>query len=159
VSDRAYACPGYGQLLGGAGLRPSVPPGIRSLGSAYSYKYKSKKTIFCLPLVHIIYGPAWLIGFRPAKDFIAIGNIVVGVIAIGGFAAGIITLAGIGQGLFCVEGIAIGLGVGIGGISTGYLVVGGLAIGVHAVGGLGIGVHALQNNPHLLDSLRKLFPK
>jgi hypothetical protein len=57
-----------------------------------------------------------------------------------------------------LAGVAIGLGIGIGGIATGYLAVGGVAIGVYAIGGLGIGTHTLQNDPHLLDALKKLFP-
>ncbi len=56
-----------------------------------------------------------------------------------------------------IAGIALGLGVGIGGIAMGYLAVGGLAVGVYAIGGLGIGVHTLQNDPRILDTVRKLF--
>ena len=156
VSDKAPACPGCGYPLYGGGV--PLPPG-RSTGLPYSYEYKSSKTVFGMPLVHIVYGPAWAGGLRPAKGFIAIGNIAVGVIAIGGFAAGLITIAGIGLGAVCLAGVAIGLGIGIGGIATGYLAVGGVAIGVYAIGGLGIGIHTLQNDPHLLDSLRKLFPR
>jgi hypothetical protein len=135
-------------------MREAGPAGR---GQPLSYEYKSKRTIFGLPLVHIVYGPAWLVGFRPARGFIAIGNVAVGVIAIGGFAAGLITLAGIGFGFVCIAGIALGLGVGIGGIAMGYLAVGGLAVGVYAVGGLAIGVHTLQNDPRILDTIRKLF--
>ena len=149
VSDRAYACPSCGH--------PMREGGLRGHGQAYSYEYKSKKTIFGLPLLHIVYGPAWLVGFRPAKGFIAIGNVALGVIAIGGFAAGLFTLAGVGFGFVCIAGIAIGLGVGIGGIAMGYLAVGGLAVGVYAIGGLGIGVHTLQNDPRILDAVHKLF--
>jgi hypothetical protein len=131
--------------------------GMGGRGTPFSYEYRSKRTLFGLPLIHIVYGPAWLVGFRPAKGFIAIGNIAVGVIAIGGFAAGLITLAGIGFGFVCIAGIAVGIGVGIGGIALGYLAVGGLAIGVYAIGGLGIGVHTLRNDPRLLDSIRQFF--
>jgi hypothetical protein len=160
VSDRAYACPGCGHPLWQAGSQPGAMQGrMQGAAGAYAYEYKSKRTIFGLPLVHVVYGPVWLIGLRPARGFIAIGNIAVGVIAIGGFAAGLISIAGIGLGVVCLAGVAIGLGIGIGGIATGYLAVGGLAIGVYAIGGLGIGTHTLQNDPRLLDSLRKLFPR
>ena len=158
VSDRAYACPGCGHPLPGAGLRPNMYPfGTRGLGSAFPYEYKSSKTLFGLPLVHIVYGPAWAGGLKPARGFIAIGNIAIGVVAIGGFALGLFTLAGIGLGFICIAGIALGIGAGVGGIATGYYALGGLAIGVYAIGGLGIGVHTLQNDPHILDSVRKLF--
>jgi len=150
VSDKAYACPGCGYPL-----RAGAPPGGRGLASVY--EYKSSRTVFGLPLIHIVYGPAWAGGFKPARGFIAIGNIALGVIAIGGFAAGVFTLAGIGLGLVCIAGMAFGIGVGIGGIATGYLAIGGMAIGVYAIGGLGIGSHTLMNDPHLRDTLKNLF--
>ena len=155
VSDKAAACPACGYPIRDGGSAPSGPLPFR----APFFEYKSKRTVFGLPLIHVVYGPAWAGGLRPAKGFIAIGNIAFGVIAIGGFAAGIITLAGIGLGLVCIAGLALGLGVGVGGIATGYLAVGGVAIGVYAVGGLGVGTHTLMNDPHLMDGLRKLFPK
>lgn len=153
VSDQATSCPGCGYPLLG-GHRPGEPGGpARPL----SYEYKSKKTVFGLPLVHIVYGPVWAVGFKPARGFIAIGNIAVGVIAIGGFAAGIFTLAGIGIGLVCMAGLAFGIGVGVGGIATGYLALGGIAIGAYAIGGLAIGTHTIYNDPRILESIRRLF--
>jgi hypothetical protein len=160
VSDKAYACPSCGHPMREAGWREAGPPrGTSEAGSATACKYRSKTTIFGLPLLHIVYGPAWLASFRPARGFIAIGNVAIGVIAIGGFAVGLITLAGIGLGLICIAGIAIGIAASIGGIATGYLAVGGLAVGVYAIGGLGIGVHTLANDPHLFDWFRRLFPR
>jgi hypothetical protein len=150
ISDGALACPGCGFPL-----RGGRPAGRFGLGACY--EYKSSRTIFGLPLVHIVYGPAWAGGFKPARGFIAIGNVAIGVIAVGGFAAGLFTLAGIGLGLVCVAGLAFGIGVGVGGIATGYLAVGGMAIGVYAIGGLGIGVHTLFNDPQLRAMLRRLF--
>jgi len=165
VSDQAPICPGCGYpLVMGRRPRPGdTGPGGPVPGDAslprptLSYEYKSKKTVLGLPLVHIVYGPAWAVGFRPARGFIAIGNIAIGVIAIGGFAAGVFTLAGIGLGLVCVAGLAFGIGVGLGGIATGYLALGGIAIGAYAVGGLTIGAHTFFNDPHLSETLRRLF--
>ncbi len=142
--------PGPGQL----------GPGVSGPGygdRAFPYEYKSKRTIFGMPLVHIVYGPAWITGFRPARGFIAIGNVAVGVIAIGGFAAGLLTLGGIGLGLFCIAGLAFGIGLGIGGIATGYIALGGIAIGTYAIGGLAVGAHTIFNDPHLGESIRKIF--
>lgn len=153
ISDQAASCPECGYPIPG---RNAIFPGRFPFG-ARTMEYKSKRTLFGLPLVHIVYGPAWMNGFRPAKGIIAIGNIAVGVIAIGGFAAGIFSLAGIGFGLFCFAGIALGIGVGIGGIATGYLAVGGMAIGVYAVGGMAIGTHTLLGDPQFRESLRKIF--
>jgi hypothetical protein len=152
VSDQADTCPGCGYPLKDK-LNPSGTGGpLRPL----IYEYKSPKMIFGLPLVHIVYGPAWAGGFKPARGIIAIGNVALGIIAIGGFAAGIFTLAGIGLGIFCLAGIAFGIGVGIGGIATGYLALGGIAIGTYAVGGLAIGAHTIYNDPHVRDTIRKL---
>lgn len=151
ISDRAQACPGCGHPLVERGPRPGARP--------YPYEFKSQIRIFGLPLVHIVYGPAWLVGFKPAKGIIAIGNMAVGVVAFGGLAAGLITISGIGFGLICLGGVALGIGLGIGGLATGYLAIGGLAVGYYAIGGLGIGAHTLQNDPHLFDTLRKLFPR
>ncbi len=165
VSDRAPACPGCGYPLPGAGMpQPQPPgppgapfPGMRGAGLPYSYEYKSSRTIFGLPLVHIVYGPAWAGGLKPARGFIAIGNIAIGVIAIGGFALGLVTLAGIGLGFVCIAGIALGIGAGVGGIATGYYAIGGVAIGVYAIGGLAIGTHTPFNDPELMDRIRRLF--
>ena len=161
VSDKAPACPGCGYPLPGTGMPlPGTPlPGLRRGAFSYPFEYKSEKTIFGLPLVHVVYGPAWAGGLKPAKGFIAIGNIAIGVIAIGGFAFGLLTLAGIGLGFISIAGLAFGIGAGVGGIATGYYALGGVAIGVYAIGGLGIGAHTLANDPHLLDSFKKLFPR
>ena len=154
VSDKASACPSCGYPLRESWLS-QLGAGLQ--GTARSYEYKSSKTVFGLPLIHIVYGPAWATGFRPAKGFIAIGNIAVGVIAIGGFAAGLFTLAGIGLGGVCIAGMAFGIGAGIGGIATGYLAIGGVAIGVYAIGGLAVCTHTPFNDPKLVESLRRLF--
>lgn len=151
VSDKAEACPACGRPLTEPGMWPGSPP--------YKYEFKSQTRIFGVPLVHIVYGPAWLVGFKPARGIIAIGNMAVGVVAIGGLAAGVITISGIGFGLVCLGGVALGIGLGVGGLATGYLAIGGLAAGYYAIGGLGIGTHTLQSDPHLIESLRRIFTK
>jgi hypothetical protein len=162
VSDKAPACPGCGYPLPGMGTSQPQPPwppvpGVRRAGCPYAYEYESRKTIFGMPLVHIVYGPAWAGGLRPAKGFIAIGNVAIGVIAIGGFALGLFTLAGIGLGVLSIAGIALGIGAGVGGIATGYYALGGVAIGAYAIGGLAIGAHTPFNDPELMDRIRRLF--
>jgi hypothetical protein len=153
VSDQAASCPGCGYPL--KDKSPLTTPGglLRSL----VYEYKSPRTIFGLPLLHIVYGFSGAGMFKPAKGFIAIGNVAIGVIAIGGLAVGGITIAGIGLGIFCLAGLAFGIAVGVGGIATGYLALGGIAIGTYAVGGLAIGAHTPFNDPQLRESLRKIF--
>ena len=152
VSDKARSCPNCGYPLKANGFRSSGGE-----DGYVGYEYKSSATIFGMPLVHIVYGPGYGGISKPAKGFIAIGNIAIGVIAIGGFAVGIITLAGIGLGVACLAGMALGVLFGAGGIATGYIAIGGVAIGVYAIGGLSIGTHTLQNDPQLREYIRSIF--
>jgi hypothetical protein len=152
VSDEARACPNCGYPIKAGGFRYTDKD-----GGYVGYEYKSSATIFGMPLVHIVYGPGYGCITKPAKGFIAIGNIAIGVIAIGGFAVGVITLAGIGLGIVCLAGMALGIFFGAGGIATGYIAIGGIAIGVYAIGGLSIGTHTLHNDPQLREYLRSLF--
>jgi hypothetical protein len=153
ISDRAVTCPHCGFPL-----KPSesLPSGAGYAG-AYGYEYKSFLTIFGIPLVHIVYGPSIGGRLKPAKGFIAIGNIAIGVIAIGGFSLGIISIAGIGLGLICFGGMAFGILGAAGGMAVGYIAVGGMAIGVYAIGGLTIGTHTIYNSPELQEFLRNLL--
>jgi len=152
ISDKARICPecGYPLQAGGWPVRPG-PWG------SYGYEYKSKTTVFGMPLVHIVSGPSYGGGLKPAKGFIAVGNIAIGVIAIGGMAVGVFTLAGIGLGLVCIGGLALGLVLGLGGLATGFIALGGVAIGVYAVGGLSLGIHTIYNDPQIRNFIESLF--
>jgi hypothetical protein len=156
ISDQAMACPGCGRLLQerGAAIAASREWAGRP---PYCYEYKSPIILFGLPLIHVIFGPTWLIGFRPARGIIAVGNIAIGFAAFGGVAMGLAAFGGVSLGLVCAGGIALALGLGAGGIATGYWALGGIAIGVYALGGLGIGAHTLQNDPNMLRILGALF--
>src|SRR5207244_5786630 len=74
ISSLAYTCPQCGRPLR---QQPVV--------AAYGYEYRSKATLFGLPLVHIAYGMDPETGRRRvAKGIIAIGDLAIGVIALGG---------------------------------------------------------------------------
>ncbi len=150
VSDKAISCPGCGFPLKESEL-PQKYTGY------VSYEYKSSRTIFGMPLIHIVYGPVWGGMLKPAKGFIAIGNISIGVIAMGGFSLGIISFSGIGLGLICIAGMAFGILGGVGGIAVGYIAIGGMAVGVYAVGGLALGPHTIYNDPRLIEFIRSLL--
>ena len=62
-----------------AGQTVCVPAGA-TVNVVPGYEYKSKHTLFGLPLVHINCG----YGLRRAKGVIAIGNIATGIVALGG---------------------------------------------------------------------------
>ena len=112
------------------------------------YEYRSKTTLFGLPLVHIKisrYGNA------VAKGIIAIGNISVGVLSLGGLALGLLSFGGVSLGLlFAFGGCALG-GISFGGFSIGALAFGGFAVGIYAIGGsafahtLAVGATAMGN--------------
>ena len=102
------------------------------------YEYKSEKTLFGLPLVHINIG----FGVRKAKGIIAIGNISSGIISIGICSAGIISLGVLSLGLLSLGALALGL-ISFGGVSAGALAFGGLAVGLISVGGLSIGAFSV----------------
>jgi len=96
ISDKAVMCPQCGHPRRGI----------------YGFEYKSSKTLFGLPLVHIVSGPA----IDPMTGKLRIAK---GIVAIGGIAVG---------------GLAIG-GVAVGGCAIGYWAMGGAAIGAHPMGG------------------------
>lgn len=91
-----------------AALAPALGDGAleERVWRPYHYEYKSRRTLFGLPLVHIHFG-----GRRVcrAKGIIAIGDIATGLFAIGGIAAGLISLGGLSAGLLALGGLAIGM--------------------------------------------------
>ena len=103
------------------------------------YEYKSKRTLFGLPLVHINMG----FGLRVARGIIAIGNISVGVLSIGGVALGVVSFGGLALGLLLVlAGFGVG-GIAFGGLAVGVLAAGGIAFGWFAWGGISYGVYSV----------------
>lgn len=138
VSDAAAICPGCGRPLAGAAASDRAA----ALRLAAGFEYRSRREVMGLPLVHVVYGPAWLTGFRAAKGIVAIGNVAVGVVALGGVALGGLAVGGLSLGLVCVGGVALGLGLGLGGIATGLVAAGGIAVGMIALGGLAIRLQA-----------------
>lgn len=103
------------------------------------YEYKSRRTLFGLPLVHVNFG----FGFTHAKGIIAIGNVATGLIALGGFSVGLVSLGGLSLGLLlALGGVALGL-VSVGGMSVGLMAWGGVTFGLLAIGGVSMGVYSI----------------
>ncbi len=114
-------------------------------------RYKSKITLFGLPLLHIALGPAEDGPHGRAKGIVAIGDVAKGFIALGGRATGVVAFGGLAIGLFSIGGLAVGLfawgGCAVGGFAAGGLALaliasGGLAIGAIAIGGAAFGYYA-----------------
>ena len=125
------------------GQEPPAPQAQTTIVNNYyqrwRYEYKSQRTLFGLPLVHIRLGDR---GAGLAKGVFAIGNYAVGVFALGGFSFGLVSVGGLSFGLlFALGGWAIG-SLAIGALSAGLLAFGGAAVGLFAMGASAVGVYA-----------------
>lgn len=103
----------------------------------WHYEYKSKRTLWGLPLVHVHLGrrDCW------ARGIIAIGNVATGLVALGGVAVGLLSLGGVSIGLLLALGAFSFGGIAIGGVALGLLMAwGGVAASLWlAVGGCAAG--------------------
>lgn len=142
--------------------RASEAPVTTSVHYGIGWEYKSKLTVFGLPVIHIASGVDSDTGRpRVARGVIAIGNIAMGLVAVGGVALGGLTLGGASIGLAAIGGFAMG-GVAFGGLALGgYLALGGLAISLnYAIGGGAIAPCALGGtggDPACFESLLERF--
>jgi len=115
-------------------------------GRRKDYEFRSKRTVFGIPLVHIASGrdPEGK-RIRVARGVIAIGDVAIGGVAIGGlFSIGGITFGGLTFGLFGFGGVVVGLLTALGGVGIGGFATGGLAIGLIAQGGLPLALFELS---------------
>ena len=126
------------------GKEPTPPPAPTVVNNYYHehrwhYEYKSKRTLFGLPLVHINCGP----GIHWARGIIAIGDIATGLVALGGIAAGLVSVGALSFALLLALG-ALCLGaVSIGGLAVGLTAWGGFSFGLLSVGGISFGIYAM----------------
>jgi len=128
-----------GPLRYGDGWGGTAPfPCWRSPSARFSYEYKSKRTLFGLPLVHVHLG----LGLMRAKGILAIGNIATGFFSIGLVSVGLLSLGLLGIGLLSLGAFSLGLLLAIGAIAIGTFAIGSIAIGVFALGAMAIGVFA-----------------
>jgi hypothetical protein len=102
---------------------------LEELTQHRAWSYRSKRTVWGVPLVHVSFG-----GWPGARGIIAIGDVAIGLIAVGGFAFGGFTLGGLSLGIVSVGGAAAGLLLAIGGIAFGGFAIGDVAFGVVATG-------------------------
>jgi serine/threonine protein kinase len=146
AADLERALAGEPIAARGSGLRPIARALWRITVDPYrGGEYRSSRTLFGWPLVHIASGFDPVTGrARVARGVVAVGNVAVGALAIGGAALGIVSLGGIGFGLLLgVGGLGIG-GVALGGGAAGIVAIGGAAVGVVASGGAAWGFHVLD---------------
>lgn len=122
--------------------QPTPPLSTTVINNYYGrhyFEYKSKRTLFGLPLVHINCGP----GLRWARGIIAVGNVATGLVALGGVSAGLLSLGGVSLGLLlALGGVAAG-SIAIGAVAIGLLTLGGVTLGWLSIGGVAKGTFAL----------------
>ena len=105
---------------------------------ARRYEYKSQKTLWGRPLVHISIG--W--GAKPARGIIAIGNIANGIVSLGLISMGIVSFGLLSFGLISIATFAFALLFAVGAIAVGGFAIGAVAIGFWTLGAVAIGAHA-----------------
>ena len=110
-----------------------------------TWEYRSRATLFGLPLVHWrSFGNVRRPGekVQPAIGWIACGERAYGILyASGGIAVGGISTGALSIGLLSFGGLSIGL-LAFGGFAIGAVALGGGAIGLVAAGGMALGWHA-----------------
>jgi RNA polymerase sigma factor (sigma-70 family) len=147
-----------------SGSSPSLTGGETDSAAKPAFEYRTRTSLFGLPLVHIRFGGAWVSQRQVVKAWIAGGDTAMGAlfafggmaaapICIGGFALGGIVLGGFGAGLICYAGFGVGIWV-VGGLVSGLQAVGGCAAGwiaarggiavshLYALGGIALAPHA-----------------
>ena len=117
--------------------KDSVAIDLKALVKNLRFEYKSKTTVFGVPLIHINIGM-----FAVAKGIIAIGPIAIGLVSFGVIGIGLITLACLALGGAAWGAIAGGI-VAFGGVAVGFIAFGGLAVGVMSIGGCSIGLFSI----------------
>jgi RNA polymerase sigma factor (sigma-70 family) len=106
------------------------------------WDYRSRATLFGLPLVHWRSGKLPGQKLQPAIGWIALGELAYGILfANGAVAVGAVSLGGVAVGIFSFGGFGFGL-LTFGGVAFGGVAMGGAAIGVIASGGLALAWHA-----------------
>ena len=131
------------------------------------YEYKSKRTWFGLPLLHVANGIDPKTGkARHARGIVAVGGVATGWLAIGGrayggiafggIACGGLAIGGLAAGVVSFGGLALALILALGGLAVAPVAIGGLALGYLAVGGQAYGANVFDATHHDSDKLRWL---
>jgi hypothetical protein len=123
VSDAAVSCPRCG----------APRPAIRDW-TGTGFEWKSRATIFGIPLIHIAFGRNSSGRLRVAKGVIAVGQFAVGLFTVAQFGIGIIF--GFGQfmiGLTALAQFAGGILIGVGQVATGVVTAGQFVVGIYGL--------------------------
>lgn len=123
VSSDAFSCPACG-----------APRPTARVWKGFGIDWKSRTTLFGIPLVHVAIGFDARRRPKVARGIIAIGQFAVGVVTIAQFGIGL--LFGLGQfllGFVVVAQVAGGVLLGVGQLSTGVLAIGQIVAGIYGL--------------------------
>lgn len=116
-----------------------IKPEIVYVEKKHHYEYKSKKTLFGLPLIHVNVGK----GLYVSKGIISIGTISIGFFSLGLLSLGLLSLGVASFGIISLGVIAIALLLALGSIAIGTIALGSLAIGLYSIGAVSIGYFSI----------------
>ncbi|MCK9614641.1 MAG: hypothetical protein M0R48_03950 [Candidatus Omnitrophica bacterium] len=112
----------------------------------WGFEWRSKLTLFGLPLVHIALGLNSNTGkLLIAKGIIAIGIFGIGVISITMVGMGVIALGQFSLGIIAIAQFAIGILFGLGQFATGLTAIGQFAFGKYVLAQFGYGKYVLSS--------------
>ncbi|MDR0863109.1 MAG: helix-turn-helix domain-containing protein [Oscillospiraceae bacterium] len=123
------------ELVGVESAPDDAAPPLPYYPRGFHYEYKSQRTLYGLPLVHINLGA----GLRKAEGIIAVGTIAKGVVSLGAISMGVLSFGAISLGVFALGAVGVGL-LAIAAFAIGCLAIGAIAAGLFAVGGVALGV-------------------
>lgn len=106
---------------------------------ASDFEYKSKRTLFGLPLVHI--NGKWggtakgvvAVGFK-ACGVVSVGFLSMGVLSAGCLSLGAVSLGALALGVLALGAVSVGLLLALGAVATGFVAYGAAAFGGFAAG-------------------------
>jgi len=127
ISERAKICPNCGAP------RPAIKE-----WKGTGFEWRSERTLYGLPLIHVAFGRNKNGKLRIATGIIAIGQFAIGVCTFAQIGAALIF--GFGQIIFApvvIAQIAIGLLFGLGQLATGYAAIGQLVVAFYGIGQTG----------------------
>jgi hypothetical protein len=131
VSVSAAACPKCGA--------PS--PAVQDW-TGTGFEWKSRKTVYGWPLVHVAFGHDARGKYRVARGVVAVGQFALGLVTVAQFGVGV--LFGFGQfilGLTSIAQVAVTVLFGIGQFATGYAAVGQFVVAYYGLAQAGLAKH------------------
>lgn len=136
-------------------LHPEILQNQPNVGPMFAvpWEYRSRITLFGVPLVHCRGGRRRGEKMKPAIGWIAYGDKAYGLLlASGGIAVAPISMGGLSIGLISIGGFGVGL-FAFGGFAFGAVTLGGAAIGLIASGGIAVGWHAAMGGMAIAHDL------